>query len=188
MKHVVRLVGLTALLSALVMQAQTPASKPGSEHQKMNLWLGDWTYEGQSFATPLGLAGKFSGRSSVRPILNGFFVEFRGEDNGPAGPEQWYEVDGYDAAKKKYTWCGFGSNGKTDMVTYTIDGNKVTYAGTQLVGGKEYRIRGSCAFSADFASFREKREVSEDGQKWMPIFESKVTRIRKSPQMIEAAR
>lgn len=66
--------------------AQTPASKPGPGHKKLvDLWVGDWTYEGQSYATPLGSGGRSSGEVTVRPSLGGFYVEWRGEDKGPTG-------------------------------------------------------------------------------------------------------
>jgi len=36
--------------------------KPSPEHQKLQLWFGEWTYEGESQATFLGSGGKFTGR------------------------------------------------------------------------------------------------------------------------------
>ena len=36
--------------------------KPSPEHQKLQLWFGEWTYEGENQATFLGPGGKFTGR------------------------------------------------------------------------------------------------------------------------------
>ena len=188
MKHIVRVVGLMASLSALALQAQTSAPKPGPEHQKLNIWVGDWTFEEESQATPLGPAGKFVGKGTVRPILGGFFVEFRTEGKGPAGPGQYFEVDTYDAMNKRYTWTGFTSGGEVHSVTYTIDGTKVNYSGTVLKGDKEYKIRGTIVFTDDFMSDIEKRELSVDGQTWMPQFQSKWIKTKKSPQKIETTK
>jgi hypothetical protein len=133
------------------LQAQTPAPKPGPEHQKLN----------------------------IRPILNGFFVEFRMSDKGPAGPGEYVEVDGYDALNKKYTWEGFGSDGSVQSVSYTIDGTPVFYSGVLLLKDKAYKIRGTAIFGADFATWTKKREFSEDGQTWMPNLQSKATKSTK---------
>jgi hypothetical protein len=176
MKRIGFAIGLVILVFAGALQAQTVAPKPGPEQMKLNVWVGDWTYEGENYATPLGPAGKYVGKQMVRPILGGFFVEFRGED----GIGSWYEVDGYDAVNKKFFWNGFSSDGSVNAVTYTIDGTTVEYSGTVRLGEKQDRIRGTCVFAADFMSFVDKRELSTDGQTWMPNFQSKSIKTKKS--------
>jgi len=179
MKRFVLLAGFVASLSAMALQAETPAPKPGPEHQKLNVWVGDWTYETEAQATPLGPAGKSAGKMTVRPILGGFFVEFRGEEAGPAGPIQWVEVDGYDALNKTHAWNGFGSDGSVSSVTYSFDGTTVKYSGTVTLGDKQYKLRGTAVFSADFSSWNEKREISADGKTWIPNFQTKATKSTK---------
>ena len=182
MKRTVIAVGLIALFFALAARAQAPAPKAGPEQKKLGIWVGDWTYEGESKATPLGPAGKFSGKFTVRPILGGFFVEFRGEEKGPSGPSQWVEIDGYDPVNKKFTWNGFDSDGGVETVNYTIDSNTVTYSGTMALGDKQYKMKGTVVFTPDFMSDVEKREISLDGKTWTPIFETKFTKAKSSPK------
>ncbi len=158
--------------------AQAQAPKPGSEQAKLKIWVGDWTYESESQATPLGPAGKAVGKNTTRLILGGFFVEFRGQEKGPAGTLDWMEIDGYDAVNKCFFWNGFGSDGNAQLVTYTIDGTVVRYSGTVHLGEKQVQIRGTVIFSADFASLTEKRELSVDGKNWMPWFTTKATKIK----------
>jgi hypothetical protein len=171
-------VGMMAVLLAIVVQAQTPPSAPGPEHAKLNIWVGDWTHEAVVLPTPLGPGGKYVGKTQVRPILGGFFVEFRLEETGPTGKSQYHEIDGYDAKSKRYTWFGFSSDGETSSVTYTIDGNKVNYSGTLLRGDKQYQIRGNVTFNADRTRWDEKREVSTDGKTWLPNFQSTFTKVK----------
>jgi len=177
MKRLAVAFALVGPLVAATLQAQSPPS-PGAEHKKLEIWVGDWTYEGDMKATPLGPASKFSGKVTVRPALGGFFVEWNGEDKGPAGPGRWHEIDGYDPATKKYMWFTFASDGGLQTVTYTIDGTNVPYAGAQVIGGNRYQIRGTIVFAADFMSNVEKREISLDGQTWMPFFEFKGTKTK----------
>jgi len=180
MKRIVIMVAMAVLFLSVAVQSQAPVAKPGPEHKKLDIWVGDWTYEGEVKATPLGPAEKFSGKNSTKQILGGFYIEFRGEDKGPAGVVQWFEIDGYDPLIKKYTWNNFSSDGGGQTVTYTIEGQTVPYSGTQIFGGKQAKIRGTIVFSADFKTNIDKREVSVDGKTWMPLWELKAIKAKSS--------
>ena len=171
-------VALLMFFVAVALQAQAPAPKPGPEHKKLDIWVGDWTYEGENFATPLGSAGKLSGKNTARPILGGFFMEFRGEDKGPSGSTQWIEIDSYNPLSKKFTWDSFASDGTVQNFTYTIEGTAVSFSGKQFAGGKAFDIRGTITFARDFMSTVAKWELSVDGKVWMPLSESKATKVK----------
>lgn len=181
MKTLITLIAAACLVGAAFAQTPNPPSTPSPEQKKLEIWVGDWTYETIAQASPLGPAGKYIGKNITRPILGGLFVEFRGEENGPAGTTQWCEIDGYDPLHKRYTWNGFGSDGSVSTVTYTIDGNTVRYSGTVAMGGKQYQIKGTVIFAADFLSNVEKREISADGKTWTPLWECTVTKITPPP-------
>lgn len=171
MKRIITAFVFATLMFSLALHAQTAAPKPGPEHKKLNVWVGDWTYQTQIQATPLGPAGKYLGEMTAQPILGGFFMEFRGRRKDTAGSyKNWFEVQSYDPLQKMFTWAGFASDGSTNSGTYTFDGITMYYAGTVLLGEKQYKIRGSIVFSADFMSCVEKRELSVDGRNWMPNF------------------
>ncbi len=175
-------VGLVLLLFAVALQAQAPAPKVGPEQKKLEIWVGNWIFEGEMKATPLGPAGKSTGEWTARFMLKGFFTNVQGEYTGPAGTTQWSEINSYNTVTKKYNWNGFDSGGGISIGTYTIEGTTVPYTGNQMVGGKEYKIRGNCVFSSDFMSMTEKREISVDGVTWMPLFEIKGTKAKSSPK------
>jgi hypothetical protein len=82
MKRFVIAVSVSVLVFSVFAWAQSSAPKPGPEQKKLEIWLGRWTYETEFKSTPLGPAGKVSGMATVRPILGGFFVEWRGEEKG----------------------------------------------------------------------------------------------------------
>jgi hypothetical protein len=182
MKRTLIAVALVMLLVAVAAQAQAPAPKPGPEHKKLEIFVGDWTYEGEYHATPYGPAGKCSGKQTVRPILGGFFIEVRSEEKGAAGNIQYYEIDGYDPVAKKYTWSGFDNTGSSYAVTYTFDGSTMIYSGTQIIGAKEYRMRGTATFAPDLMSDVLKTEISADGKTWTPILEAKFTKTKSLPK------
>jgi hypothetical protein len=180
MKHVAIVIGMAVLLGAAALQAQSPAPTPGPEHKKLEIWVGDWTYEQENKATPLGPAEKFSAMATARPVLGGFFVEWLGEAKRPAGTFHWLLIDGYDVLNKKFMYNSFDSDGSFETAAYTIEANTVNISGTSFLGEKQYKFRGSIVFAPDLMSFVEKREVSVDGKTWMPQFEAKWTRTKSS--------
>ena len=177
MERTVIAVGLIALFFAVAAQAQAPVPKPGPEHKKLEIWVGDWTSEGESKATPLGPAVKHSDKVSVRKILGGFFLESRAESNGVP---QYFDIDGYDPVNKKYTWNFFISDGSFIVGTYTLEGKTEAYSGTVTSGDKQYKIRGTIVFAADLNSAIEKAELSFDGKTWMPVYEGKYIKAKSS--------
>ena len=80
--HIATLLGLLAL-SAVNFQAQAAEQpKPGPEHKKMEVAVGQWNYEGSAEASPFGPAGRFKGRETARMVLGGFFLESQEQDKG----------------------------------------------------------------------------------------------------------
>jgi ketosteroid isomerase-like protein len=181
MRTLITLIAAACLVGAAFAQQLNPPPTPGPEHKKLEIWIGDWTYETIAQASPLGPAGKYVGKNTTRPILGGLFVEFRGEDKGPTGTTQWTETDGYDPLNQLYIWKGFASDGSFNDVSYTIEGTKVTHSGTVCTGGKTYRIRGTIVFTSDFTSNTEQREFSVDGKTWQPLWECRAAKITPAP-------
>ena len=180
MKRIGFTVGLVFLVLAGALLAQTAAPKPGPEQKRLEIWVGEWTYDGENMATPFQPASKYSGRASVRPVLGGFFVEWHGEETGPAGTTQWFEIDRYDSLNKKFVWNNFSSDGSSNTVTYTIEANTIKCSGTSLRGEKQYMFRASIVFAPDLMSSVEKGEISVDGKTWMPSYENRWTKTKSS--------
>lgn len=185
MKHRAIVLSMAVLVGAAALTAQTPAPKPGPEHKKLEIWVGNWTYETVNKATPYQPAGKVSGTAKVRPTLDGFFLEWRGAEKGPAGDSRWIEIDGYDALAKKFFWNSFSSDGSFDTVTYTIEADTVNYSGTKFMGEKQLKIKGNVVFASDHKSWVEKRDVSADGKTWVPSSETKMTKAAAEPKKKE---
>ena len=95
MKTTFSLILAAAVTGLVFAQTQTtiPALPPATEHQKLAIWLGDWSYESTLHESPLGAAGTYQGNYTVRPIFGGQFIEFRGEETGTAGSLRWVETD-----------------------------------------------------------------------------------------------
>ncbi len=178
MKRIIAPFALFVMISALPLQAQTATPQPGAEHRKLNVWLGNWTYEKETRATPLGPASKASGKMNGKPIFDGFFVQVTGERTGTTGTLSWFEIWAYDAVQKKYIWTGYGSDGDINWGTCIFDGRIMSYSGTVLLGEKQYGIRGTVVAATDSMSMVEDREISLDGRSWIPYSRSDFFKTR----------
>ena len=156
--------------------AQQPP-KPPPEQKKFDAWMGTWSYEGEGRDSPLGPAGKFTGKCIGRPILNGFFFELRLEEKD----WQSVQIHWYDAGAKTYRHIGFQSDGRVVAGTGTWNGVAWSAAWTTVHRGVEYRGRSQIILAADGKSITNPGELSVDGKTWMPFCESKWTKISDVP-------
>jgi hypothetical protein len=155
-------------LLTLVTQAQQP--KPGSEHKKLEMLLGEWTYEGTGEETPfMAAAGKFKGKYTVKKVLGGFFLENQGEDTSDNQyVYQQVSLTGYDPVKKTYFSHSFENDGTVSVSTMSVDGNKWTTMGTRTDNkGKVYKMRTVDTYSADGKTSKSVTDYSaDDGKTW----------------------
>lgn len=165
---------LLMLIAAGPVLAQAP--KPNANANKLELWVGTWTYAGEAKATPLGPAAKVSGTQTGRMVMGGAGFEWKGEEKGIFGAVQWSETDVYDAATKTYPYLGYQSDGTTWSGANTIVGNIWNATGSQTVNGVAYKVRGTSTPSADGKSWTFKQELSVDGKTWMPWTDIKITK------------
>jgi len=179
MARTIALLFLLVFCFTTAMQAQAPAPKPDPEVKKLSVYLGHWTYEGESKPGPWGPGGKITGERDARWILRGFYLETRDRQKRPTGESQSIEIDGYDPANKTATWTVFADDGETPSgVSAFTSGTSVTWSGKFVLGGKQYLVRGTDVFARDLLSFTERSEFSSDGKTWMPDWEYKATKAQ----------
>ena len=182
MKQIAIAVALVALLLTVASQAQTPAPKPRPEQKKLHVWNGDWTYEGETMATPLGPADKFTGKVTIRMILDGFFQENLFEEKHPSGLFHSILITAYDPVNKKYTADSYGSDGSIGIGTVAFDGIVWDSSGTLIVGSKQYKVRGKDVLSRDLMSIASALEVSPDGSTWIPWVTVNYAKVKAPPK------
>ena len=86
--------------------AQAPAQKPGSEHKKLEYFVGKWTSTGEMKASPFGPGGKITASDTCEWFQGGFAVVCHSQGTGPAGPAKSIGIMGYSPEEKKYTYFG----------------------------------------------------------------------------------
>jgi hypothetical protein len=182
MQRITILLFLSLFCFATAVQAQAPAPKPGPEAKKLNVYLGHWTYEGESKPGPLGPGGKSTGETNCQMILGGFFLECRGTEKGPAGETHGLEIMGYDPVNKNFSDEFYADDGSRFSGAATVSGDTWTEAGRFVSGGKEYQARGTSTLAADLMSITSKSEISVDGKTWTAWEENKTTKTKPAPK------
>ena len=84
------------------------AMKPQQEHQWLQRFVGEWTFEGEAAMEPGKPAETFKGTEIARP-LGGLWILAEGQGEMPGGgPATTVMTLGYDPQKKRYvgTWVG----------------------------------------------------------------------------------
>jgi hypothetical protein len=177
MKTLVRLMVVACFAGVAFAQQPNQPPKPGPEHQKLELWVGEWTYEGESQTTFLGPGEKFTGRMTGRSILNGFGLEVVFNEHAPSGETQTVEVDTYDPVTKSYPAFSASSDGSFSQGSFTVNGTVGTYEMSSVADGKQFKVRGTDAVAPDGMSITNHGEISVDGKTWVPWFTQKATKV-----------
>jgi hypothetical protein len=165
---------LFLLGTSTLMAAQPP--KPGPEAGKLAVWVGAWTYEGETQAGPLGPAAKVSGRETARLVMDGFALEWTAEETGLFGGVRWGEMWVYDPVGKSYPFLGYQNDGSFWSGTVSSSGSDWKFTGTWTVKGTAYKWRQDRSFSPDGKTWTWKDEISSDGKTWVPLGRGKVTK------------
>lgn len=172
--------GVVALLVASAMVvAQTTPAKPGPEHKRMERMVGQWTYQGEAKASPLGPAGKITGSETCEWFQGGFAVVCRSKGTGPKGPMTAMGVMSYDPGRKNYAYFSTSSQGDTFFIRGNIKGNVWTFEDTMDVEGKSMTIRATVTEDSP-TSTTFKLEAGPAGGQMMVVEEGKSTKQGKS--------
>ena len=132
---------LAVLLAVGLVMAQGPAKapKPGPDHKRMGYFVGTWTGEAESKASPFGPAGKSSSTQTCEWYNGGFALVCN--DTGSAGPVQWKGTSlmAYDPETKMYRYSSVNNMGESDQATGTVKGKVWTWTSEGKKGGKPFK-------------------------------------------------
>ena len=83
--------GVVAVLcGTAIVAAQATPPKPSAEHKRLERMVGQWNYQGEAKASPLGPAGKISASETCEWTQGGFGVVCRSKGTGPR--RGWWSI------------------------------------------------------------------------------------------------
>ena len=178
MKALMTSIAAICLCGLALAQQPNPPAKPGPEFQKMSVWQGDWTYEAVVHSTPLGPGGKFTGKMTGRPALNGFAFDCVYEETRPTGVAHALERCWYDPAAKKYAYVYLSDDGYLEQGPFVMTADGDTWEANCVDSGRPFRMRGVETVARDGMLLTRKAEMSVDGKTWLPYIEQVVTKAK----------
>jgi len=164
---------VSLLLSAAPLLAQTPTA----ETQKLEAFLGTWTTEGASDASPLGPASRHAGIVRGEWCPGGFaLLRYEDSKDGSGKTERSLLIFYYDTASKSYQGFAINPSGQNGTATVSFGADAMTWTwDIPPIQGKRYLYRGTLKpLSADVRDYIG--EYSEDGKTWKVIDRSKDSR------------
>jgi hypothetical protein len=171
---------MVALLASVVVQPEETQGppKPGPEHKKLGYFVGDWRTEGEMKPGFMGPGGRFASTDKCEWFEGGFAVVCRSEGKGPSGPTKSLGILSYSPEEKVYTYTGTDSMGVT-MTTVprgTVSGKTWTYNDQSLMNGEKVKSRVVIKELSPKEHTFTMELQGKDG-KWMPMMESKSTKV-----------
>ncbi len=177
MRNILAVAASLAVFAAAAPFAQAPAPpRPGPEIQKLQYFVGQWKFEGETRESPFGPAGKFSGGETCEWFAGGFQVTCRATSTGPTGVITGLSVYGYDAETKQYTFYGIDSTGFNATARGTVSGDTWSFEWAGTMGGKPAKIRATMQTTP--TSFTGRTEASIGDAPMAVIADLKETRVK----------
>ena len=166
---------VAVLLGTAVTLTQAPPQKPGAEHKRFERMVGQWSYQGEAKASPLGPGGKITGSETCELFQGGFAVVCRSKGTGPKGSMTGLNVTSYDTARQTYTYYAISSLGDNIFVRGNVKGNVWTFEDQMEADGKTMTVRATVTEESPTVSVF-KLEVGPAGGQMMVVEEGRSTK------------
>jgi hypothetical protein len=165
---VILICGFTALSLA---QAPPEGPKPGSEHKKLEYFLGTWKVETEIKANEYVPAGKGVTTATVTLGPGGFCVESRAEGQIPRTDA----IIAYDSEAKVYTEFYASSAGLVGSGTGTVNGNTWTWMVEDRFAGQAVKGRTTITMLSP-TEYTSKYEMADGKGGYTTLVEGKATK------------
>lgn len=183
MKGTFRTLAALASISAagvqLAVAQGSEAPKPGPEHQRLGYFVGKWKAEGELKPGPMGPGGKFTSRDDCQWFEGRFTVICRSEGKMPTGPSKGLGILGYNPEERVYTYYGVDNTNMTmpSVPKGTLQGDTWTYTDEGTMGGQKFKSRVTIKETSP-TSYTFRMDMQGPDGKWMPMMESRNTKVR----------
>jgi Protein of unknown function (DUF1579) len=151
------------------LQSQGQQIAPSAEIQRLHLFVGKWSTEGETHASADAPAVKVTGIDTYEWMPGKFFLVHRMD--GHIGNEELQQLEfiGYDPSSQTYTCHSFDNRGNADLFQANLRDH------TWTIEGKSSRFTG--LFNSIGNTLTGKWDQSSDGLNWLPWMDIKSTKV-----------
>ena len=151
------------------LQSQGQPLAPSHEIQRLHLFVGTWSTEGETYASTDAPAVKVTGVDTYEWMAGKFFLVHHA--NGHMGDEELNAIEfiSYDPSSQTYTCHSFDHRGNADLFQATLRDH------TWTIEGKSSRFTG--IFASTGNTLTGQWEQSSDGVNWLPWMDIKLTKV-----------
>ena len=142
---------------------------PSHEIQRLQLFVGTWSTEGETHASVDAPAVKVTGVDTYEWMAGKFFLVHRADGHMGNEESNTLEFIGDDPSSQTYTCHSFDSRGNSDLFQANLRDH------TWTVEGKSARFTG--IFASTGNTLTGTWEQSSDGVNWLPWMDVKLTKI-----------
>jgi hypothetical protein len=142
----------------------------------LDVFVGNWTLEGQQYDGPFGPDAKIVGVESYEWLTGGFFLVHRLGGRLDTTELACIEIIGFDESSKSYPRYTFYSNGRTNEWQSRESDSGWTVIGDSVLGEKSLKIQCTISFDESAKEMTSKWEYSSDGSDWKTLWDVKSTR------------
>lgn len=161
---------LHSLIKLLNMAAKkADIKKPGNKLKHLSFLVGKWHTEGEILKTPSSPFSPIKGMDTYEWINDGFFLLHRVDVFMGDTRTEVIEIIGYDSNKKSYFMQSFDNKGELATMYATLEKSGVF----KIVDNK---MRSTLSVNKNGNHMMAKWERSEDGKKWIPWMDVKLTK------------
>ncbi len=171
------MISLLFSLTAALAQEAGKAPKPGPEHKRLGYFVGKWTSEAETKASPFGPAGKITMSDTYEWFTGGFSVVCHSQGKGPMGQMKGLAIMSYSPEEKNYTYYAVESMGMAEMSKGTVKGDTWTWTSESKMGGKVVKSR-FIIKELSPSSYSYKWETPGASGSWTTIMEGKETKVK----------
>jgi len=142
---------------------------PDPALKRLDIFVGRWNTDGQTWATPSGPAVRINGTDTYEWLPGGFFLLHRVDVCIGDEEIKTIEIIGYDALSQTFPMHYFDNQGNSGTYQASVRDGIWTFVGES----ERSRVVFSDGGNAITASW----EYSGDGLNWLPLMEVKLTKV-----------
>jgi len=170
------LVMIGGMWLALTLAALAQMPKPGAEHEKLDVFAGTWTLQGDLKPGAMGAGGSVTENEKCEWMDGRFFLVCHTDFKSSMGNGVGTSFMGYSADDKSYTYREFNSWGEFTDSKGSVDGDTWTWVNDEKAdGGKMIKGRFTMKLTSS-TSYNFTYETSQDGMKWTLEMDGKATK------------